>query len=272
MASTSQPPNAATTLLARMTDLSLDIVQRCAAADALSHLGQRLAAPRRMVLVPAGTLHHKAARDAVIEPLAVEAFRLAQHLVTVADFHDFIDGGGYDDPALWSPPGWRWRLDEHVEQPRFWGEDQWASYLIDNRPVVGVSYFEAEAYACFRGARLPSEQHWERACRGDDARDYPWGQHWNEHACGHRGYGLRATFPIGVFPNGVSPFGLFDMVGNVWQWTVDERGPEAAYGSPRVVRGGAWNNLPWSIGCAGRNAYPPTARFSNLGFRLASTT
>jgi formylglycine-generating enzyme required for sulfatase activity len=85
--------------------------------------------------------------------------------------------------------------------------------------------------------------------------------------CAHRTHGMRTTKPIGIFPSG--PFGLFDVVGSVWQWTIDERGAPGDYGVPRVVRGGAWNNLPWSIGCAARNAYPPEAQFSNLGFRCA---
>lgn len=88
--------------------------------------------------------------------------------------------------------------------------------------------------------------------------------------------------PVGSFPSGQTPTGIFDLVGCVWQWCKDAADDAADPGdedpfvdpedydesTPRVTRGGAWNTLPWSVCCAGKNAYPPTAQFSNLGFRL----
>lgn len=215
-----------------------------------------------MAQIPAGTLHHKASTESAVQPIEMPAFEIGIHLVTVADYADFIDEG-YDDPSLWSAPGWAWRLEHDIEAPRFWAEAEWAAYLVPTHPVVGVSAYEAEAYASFVGKRLPSEQEWERACRGDDARDYPWGNDWRDGICGHRNFGTRCTKPVGSYPESASPFGIHDLVGNVWQWTSDRRADAV------IVCGGAWNNLPWSLGAAGRNAYPPTAQFSNLGFRLA---
>jgi formylglycine-generating enzyme required for sulfatase activity len=249
-------------LLSCIADRDALIDARVAAAEELAAIGD----PRlveAMVSIAAGTLHHKLSRDSAVERVSVGAFDISEHLVTVHAFGEFIDAGGYDEAGYWSPVGWSWRDAHDIDVPRFWGDPEWTRYLVPNRPVVGVSFFEAEAYAAFREARLPSERQWERACRGDDARDYPWGDEWHDDASGHRDYGPRCTLPIGIFPRGLSPFGLHDMVGNVWQWTAD------AVGERTVVCGGAWNNLPWSIGCAGRNAFAPTARFSNLGFRLA---
>src|SRR5205823_7143968 len=97
-----------------------------------------------------------------------------------------------------------------------------------------------------------------------DGRAYPWGDAWDAEACAHRDYGPRCTLAAGICPRGTGPTGIRDLCGNVWQWTSDER-PDGA----RVVCGGAWNNLPWMIGCGARNGYPPDARFSNLGLRLA---
>ncbi len=248
-------------------DLGTDVDERHRAAHALAALGD----PRitgELVAVPAGKLHHRPTRDAPAEAMALHAFSLQRHLVTVCEYAEFIEAGGYDDPSLWTSEGWSWRLDDDVEAPRFWGEEAWAAYLVDNQPVVGTSWFEADAYASFRGRRLPTGLEWERGARGDDARIYPWGDDWDDRACAHRTHGLRTAKPIGLFPPG--PFGLFDMVGSVWQWTADERGESGPHGASRVVRGGAWNNLPWSIGCASRNAYPPQAQFSNLGFRCAA--
>jgi formylglycine-generating enzyme required for sulfatase activity len=244
-------------LLRCIEDPDAPIAARVAAAERLAELGD----PRLehdFIQVPAGILHHKPA-----ELISLPAFSMSPHLVTVHAYAEFIEAGGYDDASHWSNAGWRWRTTERVDCPRFWDEPEWAPYLIANRPVVGVSFFEAEAYASFRDARLPTEHEWERACRGNDARDYPWGNDWHDDACGHRDYGPRCTLPIGIFPRGLSSFGFHDMVGNVWQWTSDARDDK------RIACGGAWNNLPWSIGAAGRNAFPPTARFSNLGFRLA---
>lgn len=221
------------------------------------------------VTIPRGTLLHKASNDGAIVHVEVGAFAIARFPVTVGEFAAFIDEGGYDDPSFWSPEGWAYRLDDDIEAPRFWGEAEWAAYLLPRHPVVGVSAFEAEAFAAFRGARLPTSMEWERAARGDDARDYPWGDTWLPTACSHRENGPRSTVPVGAYPEGQSPFGVFDLCGSVWQWTEDALPGSGPHGANRVVRGGAWNNLPWSIGCSGKNAYPPTARFSNLGFRLA---
>jgi formylglycine-generating enzyme required for sulfatase activity len=222
-----------------------------------------------MIDIPAGGLHHKADPSAAIEVMQVEAFSIGRHLVTVSAYRAFIDGGGYDDPSFWTTEGWSWRLDEAIDAPRFWDEEDWAPYLIANHPIVGASVYEAEAYANYRDMRLPSQWEWERAARGDDARDFPWGEAWIDDACAHRDNGPRNTVPIGVFPQGVSPVGAYEMVGSVWQWTSDSGSDGGDARRLRITCGGAWNNKPWSIGCSRRNAYPPGARFSNLGFRLA---
>ncbi len=254
-------------LLAVLAEVDVDVDARHDAAHELARLGD----PRldgALVWIPEGVLQHRASHDAAPEPTPMSGFALQRHLVSVAEFAEFVEEGGYDDPALWTADGWRWRLDDDIVAPRFWDEEEWQPYLVPNQPVVGVSWFEADAYASFRGRRLPSELELERGARGDDARRYPWGDTWDERLCAHRTSGRRTTKPIGLFPPG--PWGLHDLVGSVWQWTREERGEVGPYGAPRVVCGGAWNNLPWSIGCASRNAFPPTARFSNLGFRCAS--
>ncbi len=215
--------------------------------------------------------------------VALRAFRIDRHPVTVERYARFVDAGGYKERKWWSRAGWLWRTGEGVTVPRFWGEAEWASYLVPNHPVVGVSVYEAEAFAAFIGARLPTEAEWEKACRGTDGRLYPWGDTWREGASGERGVGPRSTVPIGTYPEGKSPYGLYDMLGCVWQWCADAADDEAspsddnpfvdpddyADDNDRVTRGGGWNNLRWSISCTSRNAYPPTARFSNLGFRCA---
>jgi formylglycine-generating enzyme required for sulfatase activity len=205
------------------------------------------------------------------------SYAIDRYPVTVLAFSAFIERGGYRERRFWSDEGWAWREAEAIVAPRFWGEAEWAPYLVANHPVVGVCYFEAEAYAKFVDARLPTEAEWEKAACGSSPRKYPWGDEWQDDACGMRGVGPRSTVPVGVFPKGRSPLGVSDMVGCIWQWCSDPfvgwgddgRGEkdEGASSPRRTTCGGAWNTLAWSVTCQSRNGFPKTARFSNLGFR-----
>jgi formylglycine-generating enzyme required for sulfatase activity len=200
--------------------------------------------------------------------------------VTVREFAPFVERG-YGERALWSDEGWEWRERHCIDRPRFWQDDAWRAYLGPNQPLVGASWYEADAYARFAGARLPAEAEWERAARGEDGRRYPWGEAWDPARAASRG-GPRHTLPVGCFPSGRSPHGILDAAGNVWEWTADLFDPElhrkllglpaldvAPPGPLRTARGGAWNAHPPQLRCANRNAWPPGARYSNIGFRLA---
>ena len=199
--------------------------------------------------------------------------------VTVHEFGRFVEGG-YLDRTLWSDAGWEWRERTDSSTPRFWNDEAWGAFLGPNQPVVGVSWFEAEAYARFAEGRLPTEAEWEHAARGEDGRRYPWGEEWDSSRAAARG-GPRHTLPVGCFPSGRSPHGLLDAAGNVWEWVADVFDPElyrrllglsGAASEPfqlRAARGGAWNAHPPQLRCANRNAWPPDARFSNIGFRIA---
>jgi iron(II)-dependent oxidoreductase len=265
-------------LLVTAENPSIPLGERIAAAHALAREGDpRLSAERRVRIAGESSLMGKPPRPTHVAPFSMDIFP-----VTVAAFRRFIDQRGYWDRRHWSEDGWGWKVENAVERPRFWDEPEWAAYLVDNHPVVGVSFYEAEAYASFVGARLPREAEWERAAAGADGRLYPWGAEWVDGACGMRGVGPRSTVPIGVFPRNRSEAGVRDLVGCVWQWCsdpfvgwgsdADDSVDEAAFGAEprRVARGGAWNSLQWSVTCQSRNGYPRHARFSNLGFRCAA--
>jgi formylglycine-generating enzyme required for sulfatase activity len=272
-------------------DTTLD--ERVAIAERLGELGD----PRSLewVEVPGGVFvmgtdpevepEQKPHESPQIEP-DLRPFEIMRTPVTVARFEGFVRAGGYETREHWSPEGWAFRSEGALRCPRFASPEEraeWGPYLTPSRPVVGVSWFEAEAYARWAGVRLPTEAEWEKAARGTQGFVYPWGNDWEEDRAAHRGQGPRKTLPVGVFPRGESPYGALDMVGSVWQWcsdayapdayvhaeSRDPTGPPASGRASRVVRGGAWNTLPFSLRCANRNSYPPTARFSNLGFRCA---
>jgi gamma-glutamyl hercynylcysteine S-oxide synthase len=274
-------------LLAILANEEASLEVRIAAGEALAKLGDERATAVDRVLIPAGPFHYRggATEDGALQTaprqVYVSAFWIDRFPVTVAAYAEFIAAGGYQDRKRWSKAGWAFRTRAGIEHPRFWGDEAWSAYLTPNHPVVGVSAYEAEAYAAYRGARLPTEAEWEKAARGTDGRRYPWGDAWLEDACGSRTVGPRGTVPIGCYPRGRSPFGLFDVVGCVWQWCADVADEDATPGDrdpfvdpgeyddeeKRVTRGGGWNNLQWSISCTSRNGYPPIAQFSNLGFR-----
>jgi formylglycine-generating enzyme required for sulfatase activity len=190
------------------------------------------------------------------------AYEIGLVPVTNEEYALFV-GRGYAERAFWSDEGWAFRIGNAVEKPRFWDDDAWRDYLAPDQPVVGVSWYEADAFARFSGMRLPGESEWERAARGDEGRRYPWGDEWQPSFAAHRG-GPRHTLPVGSFPQNKSPWGALDCAGNVWEWCADELAPGL-----KSARGGAWNAHPPQLRSANRNAWPPDARFSNLGFRLA---
>jgi formylglycine-generating enzyme required for sulfatase activity len=153
---------------------------------------------------------------------------------------------------------------------------------FENHPMVMVTWFGAKAYCEFNGGRLPSELEWEKAARGTDGRPYPWG---DEIERNHANYysshdlfekivgGLGLTTPVGFFSgksyegyqtlNAVSPFGLYDMAGNVWQWTADDY-EDQHY---RYLRGGSKADYEYNLRVWTRNSAGPEYFSPNVGFR-----
>ena len=226
----------------------------------------------------------------------VPAFLIDAAPVTNARYAEFIAAGGYDDPRWWSERGWAHRQEAGPTAPMHWQRDGdgWAytrfghtQRVIPDEPVVHVCFFEAEAYAAWAGKRLPTEAEWEKAARHDPAtgrsRRYPWGD--EPPGPQHANLGQRHLAPaaVGAYPEGASPLGVHQLIGDVWEWTSSGfHGypgfavfPYAEYsqvffgGDYRVLRGGSFGTD--AAACRGtfRNWDHPIRRQIFSGFRCA---
>lgn len=204
-------------------------------------------------------------RDA--HSVALRAFHLARHPVTQAQFAAFMADGGYVRRDLWSADGWAWRAAERVERPFHWTAGAPA------HPVAGVSAYEAEAFCRWAGARLPTEFEWEHAARGLVVTA----------ESGNLGGRAHGTTALGQFPGGRSADGIDDLLGNVWEWTASNFAPYPGFrawpyegysktwfdGRHRVLRGGSWATLIFTLRRSFRNWYVPEIRQTFAGFRPA---
>jgi formylglycine-generating enzyme required for sulfatase activity len=169
-------------------------------------------------------------------------------------------------------------------QPEYWEDSR---FNHPSRPVVGVTWYEARAYCAWLSAqtredfRLPTEVEWEAAARGPEGRRYAYGDEYDPAKCNTFDTHIRATTPVGVFPDGRTPEGVHDLTGNVWEWTstiyrdypyaADDGREEAEPADAlarRVVRGGSWSNYRQSARAVSRNGSPPGNRNFNGGFRV----
>ena len=275
-----------------------------------------------MVWIPPGNV--RLGQTGIAEPVNdfyVEGFWIDIYEVSNAKYKVFIDAGGYTTEAYWNPVGWAWRVANSITLPDSWYNGPYhggGTPGNEQFPVNGVSWFEADAYCRWAGGRLPTEAEWEKAAKGgcethgdpgtcdaSDTPSYPWGEgitgpqaNYRESGDPYEGNGW--TTPVGYYDgsnhgsyhgdyqtiNSPSPYGLYDMAGNVYEWCSTRyedypynpndgrENPPAFYSECcRVDRGGSWETDVYCSRSATRDANYPDDRFYGFhqGFRCVRT-
>jgi formylglycine-generating enzyme required for sulfatase activity len=263
----------------------------------LGRLGWRPNDLERFVEIPAGTFLYGLKKEKIEISYR---YWVSKYPVTNAQFARFVQAGGYTKREFWSKSGWDWRTGEYDQRETETVERDWLEHRPAKRrlapyfwhnvelgnpilPVVGVSWFEAEAYCRWLTSqivdlptgytvRLPLDNEWERAARGVDGREYPWGEGFKKTAANtwdsdsSSSSGLGGTTAVCTFPQGVTPEGAWDMSGNVWEWVASWYDEDRRY---RVVRGGSWIGYQWFARGSFCNWSIPLMFNDDLGFRVA---
>ena len=221
---------------------------------------------RRMIQIPGGAFTMGGSQEdspdneRPAHVVHLSAFFIDAYPVTNQDYREFVNCTGYKTPIHWQRGTYPTGMARH--------------------PVANVSFHDAKQYAAWMGARLPREAEWEKAARGTDERLYPWGSRFVDERCNSNGV-VGTTLPVDEFPLGRSPYGVWDMSGNVYEWCEDyfdedyykyspstnPKGPEG--GQERAIRGGFFSETRPNVRTTHRSSAPETHTRENVGFRLA---
>jgi len=230
-------------------------------------------------------------------PVELAPFAIARCAVSEGEFAAFVEDGGYERRALWSPEGWAWRQAESAAMPLYWRRsgrdgyerrhfDQWTP-LEEGRALCHVCWYEAEAYCRWAGRRLPSEAEWEAAAAleadGTTKRSQPWGEEPSDAARANLDWRHMGPTDVAALPAGDSAAGCRQMMGNVWEWTACTFRPypgfvpdmyedysQTSLHTRKVLRGGAWATRSRLICNTWRNFFQPSRRDIFAGFRTCA--
>lgn len=231
----------------------------------------------------------------------VKAFQISRYPITNAQYACFVQAGGYQTERYWqlTQAGLAWWKANQSHEPSLWNN---RTFNNPNHPVVGVSWYEALAFCAwlndtglYQTVRLPREEEWEYAARGTEGWRYAWGNQPEPNLGNYAETGIGQTSAVGLFPAGqafqaLDGSGLYDISGNVWEWTnspwgKDWRKPAYTYAQwevqrlereqleaeadmLRIIRGGSWDDVAVNLRCALRIRFHPFMRSDYLGFRV----
>jgi len=217
-----------------------------------------------MIEIPAGPFTFGSddgnPNESPAQKVELPAYKMDHFEVTNDDFAMFANATGYQTEAEKKGAKKTWRTGLEGK---------------GNHPVVRVTWNDAKAFCEWLGKRLPTEQEWEKAARGDKGNLFPWGNTFDPGKANLKASGIRGTVAVGSFPAGASPYGVEDLAGNVWEWTADpwQAYPNSTYKDKfysdkfRVTRGGGWFDDETLARSSSRSAAALEAANNDLGFR-----
>ena len=237
-----------------------------------------------MVLVPAGEFimgsDHWSGSEKPVHTVYLDAFYIDKYEVTNAAFAEFLNEMGNQIEGVAGKAHWVEEPDPDLRVHRVDGVWR-ADPGRENHPINEVTWFGARAFCEWRGAHLPTEAQWEKAARGTDGRTYPWGE--QEPTCEMANFAgcFYDSVPVDSYPEWVSPYGAFNMAGNVHEWTNDWYNPDYYANSPyenppgpesgdyKIFRGGSWFNGAYRVRTTYRYPKLPVLTYMANGFRCA---
>lgn len=205
----------------------------------------------------------------------IKSFYIDKYLVTQSQYAEFVKETGHRVPHITQADYQKQGFLVHPYKsviPYLWEKGAPKSELL-NHPVVLVSVDDAQAFCAWRGKqnnramRLPTEDEWEKAARGIDHRNFPWGNQWNPDNLNTVTKGPYRTTPVDQYPQGKSVYGGLDMAGNLFQWT---QTPDASRPQRYILKGCSWDDAPGICRSAARHSRLKTSRHILIGFRCVS--